>query len=274
MKAALYRSHGGPEVLEYAEVPDPVPGPGDVVVRVAAVGLNRLDLLQRQGPGMMPGFSLPHIAGMDVAGEIVATGAGVPASRVGERVVVNPAIACGRCDFCRRGMDHLCGEKAVVGGNRAGGYGALCVVPATHAHHVADHVDLVEAAAMPTVYSLAWHALFETGRLARAEPLVVPPAATGGATAAVRLAARRDHLGDAERVGAVGRQRGKQVEEGGRRDAAMIGVRPRAAQGPRARQRLRASPMTAQAAAAPVISRSTPGHGRFSNVEGGSQSVN
>ncbi len=190
MKAALYRSHGGPEVLEYAEVPDPVPGPGDVVVRVAAVGLNRLDLLQRQGPGMMPGFSLPHIAGMDVAGEIVATGAGVPASRVGERVVVNPAIACGRCDFCRRGMDHLCGEKAVVGGNRAGGYGALCVVPATHAHHVADHVDLVEAAAMPTVYSLAWHALFETGRLAIGETLMVHAAASGVTTAAVQLAKR------------------------------------------------------------------------------------
>lgn len=190
MRAAIYHEHGGPEVLGYDEVADPAPGAGEVVVRVAATGLNRLDLLQRQGPAMMPKFSLPHIAGMDVAGEIVAAGPGVPASRVGERVVVNPAIACGTCDFCRRGMDHLCGAKSVVGGNRPGGYGELCVVPATHVHRVADHVDLVEAASLPTVFSLAWHALFETGRLAIGETLMVHAAASGVTTAAVQLAKR------------------------------------------------------------------------------------
>ena len=190
MKAALYRTHGGPEVLEYADLPDPVPGPGDVVVKVAAVGLNRMDLLQRQGPAMMPGFTLPHVAGMDLAGEIVAVGDGVAASRVGERVVVNPSIACGTCDYCRRGMDHLCGAKAVVGASRDGGYGSLCVVPSTHVHVVADHIDLVEAASMPTVYSLAWHALFETGRLAIGETLLIHAAASGVTTAAVQLAKR------------------------------------------------------------------------------------
>lgn len=190
MKAALYREHGGPEVLTFDEVEDPTPGEGDVLLRVAATGLNRMDLLQRQGPGMMPGYSLPHIAGMDVAGEIAAVGAGVPTSRVGERVVVNPAIACGRCDFCRRAMDHLCTAKSIVGGNRPGGYAALCVVPATHAHPVADHIDLVEAASLPTVFSLAWHALFETGRLGIGETLMVHAAASGVTMAAVQLAKR------------------------------------------------------------------------------------
>lgn len=190
MKAALYRTHGGPDVLEYADIADPVPGPDDVVVEVAAVGLNRMDLLQREGPGFMPGFSLPHIAGMDVSGVIAAVGAEVPASRIGERVVVNPAISCGRCEHCRRGTDQFCAAQQVVGASRPGGYGALCAVPSSHALVIPDSVDLVRAAAFPTVYSLAWHALFVTGRLAIGENLLVHAAASGVTTAAVQLAKR------------------------------------------------------------------------------------
>ncbi len=190
MKAALYRSHGGPEVLELAEVADPTPGPTDVVVAVTAVGLNRMDLLQRQGPAFMPGFSLPHIAGMDVAGVVADVGSDVSRARIGERVVVNPAVACGHCEHCRRGTDQFCGDQQVIGASRAGGYGALCVVPSSHALVVPDHVDLVQAAAVPTVYSLAWHALFVTGRLCVGETLLVHAAASGVTTAAVHLAKR------------------------------------------------------------------------------------
>ena len=163
MKAALYRTHGGPEVLEYADLPDPVPGPGDVVVKVAAVGLNRMDLLQRQGPAMMPGFTLPHVAGMDLAGEIVAVGDGVAASRVGERVVVTRRSPAGPATTAGAGWTTSAVRRRSSGANRDGGYGALRACRRRHVHVVADHIDLVEAASMPTVYSLAWHALFETG---------------------------------------------------------------------------------------------------------------
>lgn len=188
MKAALYRTHGGPEVLEYVEVDDPVPGPGEVLVEVRAVGLNRMDLLQREGPGFMPGFALPHIAGMDVAGQIVAVGAGVSTARIAERVVVNPAVSCGVCDQCRRGADQFCPSQQVIGASRAGGYGSLCAVPSTHAIEVPDRVDFVEAASVPTVYSLAWHALFVTGRLMIGETILVHAAGSGVTTAAVHLA--------------------------------------------------------------------------------------
>ena len=70
MKAVFYTESGGPEVLNYKEVPDPIPGPGDVVIDVAATSLNRLDVLQRNGWFQMPGFSYPHISGMDVAGTV------------------------------------------------------------------------------------------------------------------------------------------------------------------------------------------------------------
>ena len=72
MKAVLYDSHGGAEVLRCTEVADPEPGPGDVVVQVAATALNRLDIVQRAGYFTMPGFALPHIAGMDVAATMAA----------------------------------------------------------------------------------------------------------------------------------------------------------------------------------------------------------
>ncbi len=190
MRAALYRTHGGPEVLEYVEIDDPVPGHGEVLVEVVGVGLNRMDLLQREGPGMMPGFTLPHIAGMDVSGVVVAVGDGVPASRVGDRVVVNPAISCGQCPACLRGAGEFCTAREVIGASRPGGYGSLCAVPSTHALSVPDHVDLVSAAAVPTIYSLAWHGLFTTGRLGIGETVLIHAAGSGVTTAAVHLAKR------------------------------------------------------------------------------------
>ena len=81
MKAMLYNEVGGPEVFQYTDVADPEPGAGDVIVDVAATSLNRLDLVQRNGWFQMPGFTFPHIAGMDVAGTVSAVGAGVTVGR-------------------------------------------------------------------------------------------------------------------------------------------------------------------------------------------------
>lgn len=190
MKAASYDHHGGPEVLTLTSVADPVPGPGEVVVDVAATGVNRLDLLQRQGPGMLPGYELPHIAGMDLAGTISAVGPDVDGARIGERVVVNPAISCGACAACLAGEDGLCAAPVVIGGSRAGGYAERCAVPATHALVIPDAVELAEAASWPTAYSTAWHALFETGQLSMGETVLVHAASSGVTSAAIQLASR------------------------------------------------------------------------------------
>lgn len=167
---------------------DPRPKATDVVVQVAAVGLNRLDLLQRSGPGLLPGFSLPHIAGMDVTGEVVAAGADAPATLVGARVVVNPSLSCGVCPACRVGDDAMCRAKTVVGGSVDGGYGQLCAVPATHVRLVPDHVDLIAAASAPAVFSRAWQSLFVTGKLSIGETVLIHAAASGVTTAGVQLA--------------------------------------------------------------------------------------
>lgn len=190
MRAALHRTHGGPEVIEVAHVPDPQVGPGDVLVRVRAAGVNRLDVLQRQGPAFLPGFALPHIAGMDVAGEVVAVGEEVEGVAVGHRVVVNPAVICGTCPACRRGDDAYCTNGSVVGANRPGGFAELCAVPAANVHRIPDEISFAEAATIPTIYSTAWRALIPVGEVRLGETIVIHAAGSGVSTAAIQLAKR------------------------------------------------------------------------------------
>ncbi|MEV7012131.1 zinc-binding dehydrogenase [Streptosporangium sp. NPDC051022] len=193
MKAVQHAAHGGPEVLEAVELPDPVAGPGEVLIAVEAVALNRLDALQRRGPGLLPGFALPHVPGMDVAGVVVAVGPAAPGSppparAVGDRVVVDPALHCGSCTACAAGDSVYCGAMRVVGGSRQGGYAELVAVPATHTHPVPAHVGPEEAASLPTAYSMAWQALVVRGGLRAGETLLVHGAGSGITVAAVQIA--------------------------------------------------------------------------------------
>jgi NADPH:quinone reductase-like Zn-dependent oxidoreductase len=184
----LYRGHGGIDVLEVADVPEPAIGAADVLVAVSYSALNRLDLLQRAGPPLVPRFTLPHIAGMDIAGEVVDAGSDVDGFGVGDRVVVNPAVRCGRCTACARGEDMFCADSRVIGASRPGGYAELVGVPATHVHHVPDHVDDLAAATIPTVFSTAWNGLFTTGGLQLGETVLIHAAGSGVSTAAIQLA--------------------------------------------------------------------------------------
>jgi NADPH:quinone reductase-like Zn-dependent oxidoreductase len=87
MKAVIIEEHGGPEVLRYVDAQDPVPGPGEVLIRVGALTVNPgPDVQTREGRFGMPGFQLPHIGGSDPAGEVVALGEGVTSPQIGARV--------------------------------------------------------------------------------------------------------------------------------------------------------------------------------------------
>src|SRR5687768_12847873 len=102
MFSMIYTAPGGVEVIEPAEIATPEPAYGEVRVRVVAAALNHLDLWTRRGlPGAPPSY--PHIGGCDIAGVVDLVGDGVSEWRPGDRVVVNPTIACGRCEWCRRG---------------------------------------------------------------------------------------------------------------------------------------------------------------------------
>ncbi len=188
MKAVQHAAHGGLEVLELVDLPDPGPGPRDVVVEVHCAALNRLDLLQREGPALLPGFRLPHVAGMDVAGVVVARGSEVDAPGLGDRVVVKAGVHCGECAACRRGEDRRCGAVQVIGGSRPGGYAERCLVPASHAFLLPDHVGFEEAATVPTTLSTAWRALIDTGRVRAGEVVVIHGPGSGVSVVGIQLA--------------------------------------------------------------------------------------
>lgn len=188
MKAVLYRKPGGPEVLEHVEVPDPEPDAKDVVVAVRACALNRLDVVQRNGWFQMPGFAYPHIAGMDVAGEVVAIGSEVDDVDVGDRVVIDPSLAGVAGGSKLAGRGDLYGELGIIGATVDGGYAERCLAPASHVHLVPDHVPLHHAATFPTAYLTAAHALFEVGGLVAGETVLIHAAGAGVSTAAIQLA--------------------------------------------------------------------------------------
>lgn len=191
MKAMLYREAGGPEVLQYVDVADPEPDPADVVIRVEACALNRLDVVQRNGWFQMPGFTYPHIAGMDIAGEVEAVGEAVTDVALGDRVVVDPSLA-GVSDGSRlSGRGDLYGDLGVIGANVDGGYAELCLAPASHVHRVPDDMSLVDAATFPTAYMTASHALFAVAGLQAGESVMIHAAGSGVSTAGIQLAKHR-----------------------------------------------------------------------------------
>ena len=188
MKAMRYHEPGGPEVLRYEEVPDPEPGPVDVVVDVVATALNRLDVVQRNGWFAMPGFTLPHIAGMDVAGVVSEVGAEVDGVSVGDRVVVDPSLA-GVDDRSKLGgLGDLHGDLGIIGGTVDGGYAERCLVPASHIYPVPHAMSLETAATFPTCYLTAAHALFTVGGLAAGETVMIHAAGSGVSVAGIQLA--------------------------------------------------------------------------------------
>src|SRR5260221_3678345 len=114
MRAALFRRHGGPEVLEIADVPVPTPGPHEVQVRVTATALNHIDVWMRRGLPALH-LALPHVSGGDVCGVVSALGPGATGVAEGDRVLLNPGLSCGRCLACLSGRDPFCPDFQMLG---------------------------------------------------------------------------------------------------------------------------------------------------------------
>jgi len=144
MKAVTFAEFGAPSVLKPTVIERPVPGPGDVLVRIHAAGVCYHDVLSRGGriPGSKPGRVLGH----EIAGEIVETGAAVPADRKGERVVIYQRLYCGQCRHCLSGRQDLCRNSRVLGESGGGGYAEFTCVPARNAVRVPDGLDMTAAA--------------------------------------------------------------------------------------------------------------------------------
>lgn len=177
MTAIAIRGGAGPaEALHPASIPTPKPGPGQVLIRVAAAGINRPDVLQRNG-GYAPPPGAPETMGLEVAGEIAGVGEGAPRWKVGDKVC------------------------ALLGG---GGYAEYAAVDARHALPIPDGLDLLQAAALPETAFTVFSNVFEIGRLKAGETLMLHGATSGIGVMAIQMAKAAG-----ARVIATGRSAGK-----------------------------------------------------------------
>jgi NADPH2:quinone reductase len=160
MTAIGIRAPGGPEMLVPEQRPVPVPGPGEVLIKVAAAGVNRPDVMQRKGL-YPPPKGAPDIPGLEIAGEIVALGPDSRRWKIGDRVA------------------------ALVAG---GGYAEFCAAHETHAIPVPEGLSMVEAAAIPETFFTVWHNVFQRGGLKSGEILLVHGGSSGIGTTAIQLA--------------------------------------------------------------------------------------
>lgn len=190
MRAVEQTAFGGTDVLRLVERPIPTPGPAEVLVRVAACGLNQIDLLQRSGAVRLPGLRLPHVGGLDIAGVVAAVGADCPVA-VGTRVVLDPSVPCRMCALCREGRGGHCPGLRIIGGNVDGGLAEYVTAPATAVHVVPDDIPLTDAACLPTPWATAWHAVVTVGRLRAGETMLIHAAAGSVGLAAVQIARRQ-----------------------------------------------------------------------------------
>lgn len=187
MKGIAIRAHGGPEVVNVEDLPEPKAGPGQVVVAVKAAALNHLDIWVRAGwPGLK--LSFPHVLGSDVAGVIESVGPGVDGVKAGDEVVVNPSLGCGRCDRCLSGHENLCRKFVILGEHVSGGQAEKLAVAASHVLPKPKSLSFEEAAAVPLTFMTAWHALIDRARLRLGETILIHAAGSGVGVAAVQIA--------------------------------------------------------------------------------------
>jgi NADPH:quinone reductase-like Zn-dependent oxidoreductase len=187
VKAIRFHAHGGPDVLRYEDVDEPVAGPGEAVVRVRACALNHLDLWQRRGIERVR-IPFPHISGADVAGEIDSAPGGEYAK--GRRVMLQPGLSCGRCPACLDGRDNECPAYDVLGYRSDGGYAEYVKVPVQNLIAIPDAIGFVDAAAFPLAFLTAWHMLITRANLRAGEDVLVIGAGSGVGQAAIQIAGR------------------------------------------------------------------------------------
>jgi NADPH:quinone reductase-like Zn-dependent oxidoreductase len=187
MKAVVFEQHGGPEVLQYTEAPDPQIKANEVLIEVRACALNHLDVWVRGG---LPGIKipLPHILGDDVAGVVREAGELVTWAKPGDEVMVQPGVSCGHCAECLAGRDNMCDEYDMIGYRRDGGYAELLSVPGVNVIPKPANLSWPEAAALPLVTLTAWHMLVTQARVEPGEDVLIHAAGSGVGSLGIQIA--------------------------------------------------------------------------------------
>jgi NADPH:quinone reductase-like Zn-dependent oxidoreductase len=187
MKAVFLTAHGGNDVLSFGDQPDPVPGSGEVLVKLEAAALNGLDIFVRNGiPGVPVTF--PHVPGADGTGVVEALGAGVKGPAPGTRVVLQPGLSCGTCEFCLAGERSLCVTFRILGEHLPGTFAEKVAVPRENVYPAPGRLSPEKAAAFPLVGLTAWRMLVTRAALRPGETVLVHGVGGGVSTMAVQIA--------------------------------------------------------------------------------------
>ena len=173
--------------MRYEEVPDPEPDSDEALVRVKACALNHLDVWARNGlPNVT--IKMPHISGSDISGVVESVPPEEAGFKIGDEVVVNPGVGCGRCDRCLAGRDDQCSNYKIIGYGTDGGYAELVKVRRTHLVRKPGGMTFEEAASFPLVFETAYHMLVTKARVGPSDTVLVLAANSGVGIAAVQLA--------------------------------------------------------------------------------------
>jgi len=188
MNATMFEQFGAAETLVWREIPTPVPGPDEVLIRLEWAAVNHLDIDIRNGESGMA-VSLPHVLGTEGTGTISAVGSMVKDWRIGQRVGTYAFTTCRRCKNCLLGRQNMCLDIVTLGGQRHGAYAEFVLVRDDQLVEVPDKVSLREALASYKM-ATAWEALVETAALQPDDVLLVTGAGGGVGLSALLLAHR------------------------------------------------------------------------------------
>jgi acryloyl-coenzyme A reductase len=183
MKAVVLRENGAPSVLKVEDWPIPVPAPGEVLLRVGAVGVPYHDIVERNGT-LRPGHGLPKVMGNEIAGTVAALGPEVRTLKVGDRVAAKGFHTCGQCRWCRTGRETMCPQARVIGG----GYAEFAAIPAEALVPIPDALDFPTACMLGSSTSVALNALRDVAKVRLGETVLVTGASGGVGLPAIEVA--------------------------------------------------------------------------------------
>jgi NADPH:quinone reductase-like Zn-dependent oxidoreductase len=216
MKAIVFKEHGAADQLHYTDIPEPEPGPNDVIVQIHATACNYTDIWARRGlPGMKIIF--PHVSGSDASGVVVRMGSSVTGISVGDEVMVHPGISCRSCEACTRGEEFSCRNYRIWGfqtGPNDGGQSEYSCLPAINVLPKPKNLSWEEAASLPLVLMTAWHMLVKRAQIQAGDFVLIWGAGGGlGSIAlqvcrlfnakAIAIAANDEKLAQAHKLGAT-----------------------------------------------------------------------
>ncbi|MCH7731256.1 MAG: zinc-binding dehydrogenase [Candidatus Marinimicrobia bacterium] len=185
MKAIRIHKCGGPEVLRWETVPDPLCLPNQVLVQMKAMSINHLDIWVRNG---LFNYPLPIIMGSDGAGVIVEVGQEVEGWKVGDAVIIQPGTYCGNCQFCQEGKENFCADYGILGETENGTQCELMALNSEQLERKPDFLSFEEAAAFPLVFLTSYTMLIRRAKIQNRETILILGAGSGVGSAAIQIA--------------------------------------------------------------------------------------